>query len=654
MFSRIPASALGLTFLGIEHVNMPGNENKRFSPTQFLCHYFRALNVIWNCDPKGTSIFLTGTVILALAVPAELWLSKCVIDEIANAVTTRMFEQGAVLRHVATLLAAQVLITLFAAMVRRSLNLLQNIQGMKLNHHIRLLGLKKASNLDVAFFESPSFHDMYDRAIDRPAGDAHAILLHLSFVTGAATTLVSMLLLLQQLHILAVPCIVAVSLPFVWSRARFTARRFSMRWHQTPKLRMVNYLAKLLGSRETAMEMRLYALHQPFLKRLQVMWQRFISEDAVLSITEQRTQFFLDIPVALVVAGISFYAMRQALSGAITVGTMVLYVRASKSATENLDGLFSVGSALYSAGLSLRDLFAFLDMKPSAVEGALRPAPRQPLPITHELEHRLEFCNVSFRYPGSDRWVLQNVSFTLAPGERVAIVGANGAGKTTIVRLLTRLYDPNDGFILLNGHRLEDYDLEELRKQYGVLFQDFVKYNFSVRENIGFGNFESIDNNARLQQAAQDAGCLATIQRLPRGFDTILGRSLAEGVDISGGEWQKLALARAFMRNGRILILDEPSGSLDAFAEAQLNSDVEQLMKDRTCIMISHRLSMVRSMNRILVLQQGRLIQQGTHAELMAQEGLYSRMYNLQAARYRDADDAVIKAWTEDASSVLK
>ena len=305
----------------------------------------------------------------------------------------------------------------------------------------------------------------------------------------------------------------------------------------------------------------------------------------------------------------------------------------------DLGELFKRGGIFYENSLFVSSLFQFLDLQPNAVEGALaRPQPstqQSPPPIPAPLKQGIEFRNVSFHYPGAERLVLQNVSFTLQPGSSVALVGDNGAGKTTLVKLLARFYDPTEGAILLDGRDLRDYDVAALQANIGVIFQDFVRYQVTAQENIGFGRVEEIDDLTRIIAAADKGGAVPVIEKLPNGYQTMLGKTFEDSVDLSGGEWQKIALSRAFMRDAQILILDEPTAALDAKAEYDVYLRFAELTGGKTTIFISHRFSTVRMAQHILVLADGRLVEEGTHDQLMALGGSYAEMFTIQAERYR-------------------
>jgi ATP-binding cassette subfamily B protein len=332
-----------------------------------------------------------------------------------------------------------------------------------------------------------------------------------------------------------------------------------------------------------------------------------------------------------------FYVAFRTLTGSITVGGLTLYVQAADGVSQAFSGVLGGLQSMYEHQLYLKTLFELLDFRPTV------RAPEHPVPIRNPMQEGIEFRNVTYAYEGKDEPALKNVSFKIGRGETVAIVGHNGAGKTTLVKLVARLYDPQEGQVLIDGRDVREYDPDELRREFGVLFQDYASYQFSARENIGIGRVERLDDTPAIAAAATKSGAASVIESLPEGYDTVLGKWFDGGVNLSGGEWQKVALGRAFMRDAQILILDEPSAALDAKAEYELFSRLQQLAQGRTAIFISHRFSTVRRADRILVFEEGRLIEQGTHDELLGHEGVYSRLYRGQ---FRE-DDVVRTTSTE-------
>src|SRR5574341_1080807 len=319
----------------------------------------------------------------------------------------------------------------------------------------------------------------------------------------------------------------------------------------------------------------------------------------------------------------------RAVGGAITLGDMTLYLGIFRSSQTTFEAILSSLSGLYENGLFMSNLFAFLELKSQMVVAV------KPLPAPLEIRQGVEFRQVSFKYAGHDEWALRDVSLAIRPGEKIALVGPNGAGKTTLIKLLTRLYDPTHGQILLDGVDLRDYDLRDLRRRIGVIFQDYVRYHLAAAENVGFGQIEALNDRPRIVGAAQKSGAHPVIAALPEGYETTLGRWFSNGRDLSGGEWQKIALARAFMRDCEVLVLDEPTAALDAENELKVFQQFRELAEDKIAVLISHRFSTVRMADRIFVIDQGRITERGTHAELLAAGGTYARLFSLQAESYR-------------------
>jgi ATP-binding cassette subfamily B protein len=334
------------------------------------------------------------------------------------------------------------------------------------------------------------------------------------------------------------------------------------------------------------------------------------------------------------VASASYYVayawiIFEAVSGRITIGSMTFYLTLFRQSQGTFQGLFDTINRLYENGLFMDNLFDFLKLTPQMAR-ADRPAP-----MPDRFQHGLEFRSVWFRYPGREDWALRDVNLRIAPGEKLALVGPNGAGKTTMIKLLTRLYDPTEGQITLDGVDLREYDPDELRQRIGVIFQDFVKYQLTVKENIGFGQIDELDDDARVRYAAERGGADEVVAELPQGIDTMLGRWFEKGHELSGGQWQKVALGRAFMRDGEVLVLDEPTAALDAEREYEIFQRFRELTNGKIAVLISHRFSTVRMADRIAVIEDGRIVELGSHEQLLARGGTYARLFEMQAEGYR-------------------
>jgi ATP-binding cassette subfamily B protein len=422
---------------------------------------------------------------------------------------------------------------------------------------------------------------------------------------------------------------VASAIPAFLAQSQYAERAFRVVTRRAPEARLLNYLEMLLTGNDTVKEIKLFGLGAPLLKRYQELFTRFYEEDR--AIAKQKTVAGLGWGLLSNLAYYGSYAwiVLRTVAGRITLGDMTMFLTIFRQSQGSIRSLLDSLNRLYESNLFLDNLVNYLELEPSLTtpaNGHVAPAP---------LQHGLEFKHVTFRYPGCDTDVLRDINLQIRPGEHLALVGLNGAGKTTLIKLLTRLYDPTEGQILLDGVDLRQYDLGSLHQRFGVIFQDFVRYQFTVRENIGFGQVDALDDHERIVTAADRGGAIPLIESMPDSYDTMLGRRWEKGLELSGGQWQKIALARAFMRKAEVLVLDEPTSALDAEAEYDVFRRFGELMHGRIAVLISHRFSTVRMADRIAVLSGGNLIELGSHAELMALDGAYARLFNLQAQGYR-------------------
>lgn len=398
---------------------------------------------------------------------------------------------------------------------------------------------------------------------------------------------------------------------------------------------MLDYLKRLLTSRDSAKEIRIFTLKDALVTRFRDFRETQLRAYLRMQLRSLRVRTGLDVVSLAGVASIWAYAVYQAALARITVGDLTLVFNAAQQARGQLNALVGSGGQVYEQALFATRFFDLLDMDPASVEAALAPPAANPEPIPMPLTRGIEFRNVSFKYPGTDKWILRDVSFEIPARSKVAIVGENGAGKTTLVKLLSRLYDPVEGEIRFDGHDLREYDLGEVRRDVAVVFQDFFRYDLSAADNVGFGEVRALDDRDRIQAAAKQAGAHDIIEALPKGYDTVLGRTFDEGVDLSGGEWQHLAISRAFLSDAQVLILDEPTAALDAFREHRLYEQVAELSANKTVVFISHRFSTVRMADLIVVVEDGQVTELGDHETLIERNGKYAAMFNTQAARYR-------------------
>jgi ATP-binding cassette subfamily B protein len=418
-------------------------------------------------------------------------------------------------------------------------------------------------------------------------------------------------------------------IPAFLGEAHFAALGYSLLYQWTPERRLLDYLRYMGASDESAKEVKLFGLSDFLVGRYATLSDRFYDENKRLAVRRNVVS-----TVLVSIGTLGYYAayaviIYMTVMGRFTIGALTFLAGSFRQSRDLIQQVLLSLSQIYEQSLYLSDLFTFFDVRPRVVSA---PGAR---PVPTPVRKGFEFRDVGFRYPGSETWAVRHLTFEIPAGERLALVGENGAGKTTLVKLLARLYDPDEGRILLDGTDLRAYDLASLRRNVGVIFQDFVRYDFVLRENIGVSQVEALSDEARIQDAARRSLADGLAARFEKGYDQMLGRRFDGGVELSGGEWQKVALARAYMRDAQVLILDEPTASLDARAEYQVFLRFAELTKGRMAVLISHRFSTVRMADRILVLQGGELVEQGTHDELVAKKGLYAELFSLQAAGYR-------------------
>ncbi|MBX3014300.1 MAG: ABC transporter ATP-binding protein [Caldilineaceae bacterium] len=601
-----------------------------------LSRYPQALHLVWEASPRYT-VGITGlTLISALTTPAQIWLTKVLIDRVSGVVAASGSNQAVDWQTILTPAVTFILLLVVSDVSASLRNSLRDVLQLQVSNHARALILAKAASLDIAFYETPAFYDRLENAL-RDVWRTQNLPWILLDTTGSILSLLVTMGLLARLHPLAVPLLVLLAIPQLIARSRYVNLRFQVWTQRAPAQRMVNYLQGLLTYREPVKEIRLFGLEGPFWARFRQFNQQLVDEHKTILFAQERWTLLATLLSVAGVGTVWAYAIQQAALARITLGDLALAFQASEQVRNGLSQLFTSMGVFYEHSLFVGNLYDFLALGPDTVAGALeRKAPGQPAPspLNRPLQQGIEFRQVSFRYPGAERWVLQKVSFTIRPGITVAVVGENGAGKTTLIKLLTRFYDPTEGSILLDGRDLRDYDLADLRRAVGVIFQDFVRYHLTARENIGFGQLDKVDDHKRILRAAEKGGAVPVIEKLPNHYETLLGRTFEDSVDLSGGEWQKLALGRAFMREAQVLILDEPTAALDALAEYEVYKRFAELTADKTTIFISHRFSTVRMAQQILVLENGQLIEEGTHTELMTHNGPYAKMFTTQAERY--------------------
>jgi ATP-binding cassette subfamily B protein len=580
--------------------------------------------MVWESAPGVVVGSLSARVIASLIPLAMLAVTGTIIEGI-HAYTSH---QKGLPHYFWWLVAAEFVLAALSTVLVRVLDFFDAVLADKFTRHISTRIVEHASKLDLTSYEDPVFHDKMERA--RVQGTDRLIMIQTAgrfFQQGitAASLAASIFLFSPWLLLALIACVV----PAFLGETHFAFMGYSLNFQQTTARRQMEYLRFLGGSRENAKELKLFGLAPFVINRYTELSEHLHRQNLGL---EKKKLFFGALLTMLGTVGYYgtyAFVIYRTVAGALTLGMMTVLVGAIAGASTNIQSFFSSFSIIADQALFMGDLLEFFSVQPKIFS---KP---DALPAPRPIRQGFEFKNVSFHYPGNPRLVLNNVSFRLEPSARIALVGENGQGKTTIVKLLTRLYDPTAGQILLDGVDLRDYDLDDLRKEIGVIFQDFTRYEMTASENIAVGQIEERNNQFRIRSAANKSLAEKAIRKLPKGYDQTLGSRFEGAVDLSGGEWQKMALARAYLRDAQVLILDEPTAALDARSEHEVFERFAELTKGKMSLLISHRFSTVRMADRILVLEGGKIAEQGKHDDLVRESGRYAQMFELQAASYR-------------------
>jgi ATP-binding cassette subfamily B protein len=606
----------------------PAGLKERLAALRFVPALFR---LIWQTHRGYATAMIVLRVLRSVVPVATFWVGKLILDSVIAAKAGH-----ADLNQIWRYLALEVAIVLAGEVLARASSLIESLLGDLFSNAMSVRLMEHAATLDLAQFEDPEFYDHLERARRQTVGRIALLTLLLSMAQDALTLLTLAGALIAYNPWLLLLLVIAV-IPSFLGETHFASLGYSLLFRWTPERRQLDYLRYVGASDKTAKEVQMFGLAPWLTERYRDLSQKFYEENRSLSIRRGAVSAVLSI-----LGTVGYYAayvvvLINAVRGEITIGTLTFLAASFGRGRDVIQNILLSASNVYEQALYLRDLFVFLDMRPT-IESS--PNAR---PVPPKLQSGFVFDDVGFMYPGSNRWAVRNVNLTLKPGERVALVGENGAGKTTITKLMARLYDPTEGRITLDGIDLKEYDLVSLRHAIGVIFQDFVRYDMRFDENIGVGEIDSVraeleKNNGTpraITNAAENSLAASLLPRFTKGYQQMLGRRFDEGVDLSGGEWQKIALARAYIRDAQVLILDEPTAALDARAEYEVFLRFSELVAGRMAVLISHRFSTVRMADRIIVLRHGKVEEQGSHEELLAKHGLYEELFTMQAAGYR-------------------
>ena len=591
---------------------------------EVLANTPRLLHLVWQAAPIPLLCSLSVTLAKSLLPVSELYVTKLVVDRVVSSIGQNPIDWQPLI---------------FLVSLRSLLSLLSEAFGQLSTYLIRILRdrfsiyangllIQQAIGLDLSHYELPEFHDTLNRAQQSGSDYPVRILGTLTNLLGQIISFAGLLVLLLSFSPGIMLLLLMASAPVLWVGVKFSGRRFWLSRSQTQAGRMADYLQRVLTQNAFVKEIRLFRLGNHLLNQWQEIRSKFNQQSENLA-----RKYATVRGGAGILANVGFYAaygwtIARTVRGAITIGDFTMYTGAFGQAQSTLQAILQSIAQTYEYNLYVSQYFEFLSLQPQVVN------PANPRPFPNPLRSGLVLRDVSFTYPGAEKPTLKNLNLTVKPGESIALVGVNGAGKTTLLKLLTRLYDIDSGKIAIDGIGITEFELQDVRRNIGIIFQDFARYNLSVRDNIGFGNLAQRENFDRIQQAASDGGATETISQLDAGYDTMLGKIFSGGTELSGGQWQKIGLARAFMTSAPILILDEPTAALDAIAEYELFQRFRQLTKDKMTFFVSHRFSTVLMADRIVVLENSQIVEVGSHEELMANEGLYAKMFRLQASSY--------------------
>ena len=601
---------------------------RRANFTDAFVNIRRAFALVWQSHAPSALAMGASTLVGALLPASQAWVGKLIVDRVVAAMNANAGAQAG-LQTVLPLLGIEFVLLLVQAANGQARSLAEHVLHARIVLSINTRIIRKALELDLAHFENAEFYDKMQNARREADYRSLQIVNGGFYVMQNIVTLISFGALLVRFSPWMAVILFLATIPAFLAQSRYAELNFRVLSWRAPEFRRLAYLEHLLTDYDAVKEVKLFGLGEPLLGRYADLFWKFLREDQDIAQKRSLAALGWGLLATLSYYGAYAWIVWRAVGGRITLGDMTLYLGIFRGSQNLFESVFYGLSELYENGLFMSNLFSFLELEPRMVVAS------QPVAAPAQIQHGIEFKDVSFRYEGQEDWALRDINFTIRPGEKIALVGPNGAGKTTLIKLLTRLYDPTDGQILLDGIDLRDYNPDDLHQRIGVIFQDFVRYHMPASENVGFGQIDALEDRPRIERAAAKSGADSVIRGLPDGYDTTLGRWFSKGRELSGGEWQKIALARAFMRDCEVIVLDEPTAALDAENELRVFQQFRELTADKIAVLISHRFSTVRMADQIYVVEGGRISESGSHAALLALGGTYARLFTLQAESYR-------------------
>ncbi|HDK7169554.1 TPA: ABC transporter ATP-binding protein [Clostridium botulinum] len=588
----------------------------------------KTIKIMWKSSKLGFIMSFVTTIFNGIIVPLNMMVSKYFIDSVIGALSNKNNESFQ--NKVFFWLAIEFVIIVFSLFINRLATYLYDIQTRYLNTYISKLLIKKENELDLSYFENHEFHNKMQQANDQSVSSTYQVIDSLMQIIKNCSTLVGAIIIVINLNPIIVFLCILTPIPMCFINIKISKMKYDVYKKTMEKSRLAGYLQAMMMDYNTVKEIKLNRLGNYFEKVIVSILNKNTNLNKKVGKVQVASLSSVDLLSTIVSYCYKIYVIFITLTKNLSIGTMNMYMSALSNVDSSIRNILNSFSSLYSNNLYIENLFYVLNLKPKIFDSENSKM------FHNTIADCIEFRNVSFKYPNSDKYILKNINLKINAGDTCAIVGLNGSGKTTMIKLLARLYEPTEGEIYIDGINIKDYKIESLYKYMNIVFQDFVKYPFSIKDNIGFGDIDNLNNMKLIEEASKKANAYNFIQELDNKFDTRLEKLWVNGTDLSLGQWQKLAVSRAFMNNSAILILDEPTASIDAQAEYQLFSNFKQLTKNRTSVLISHRFSTVKVADVIVVLKDGKIIENGTHVELMMKNGFYSNLYNMQAEAYMD------------------